>query len=961
MKRIVLISLCILGFLTLKAQKVDNPFRKNTTPASKHIRVKVKAKSTGLVSEKCLTHVLHQEHIEHNRAPQDSLFEQQLNREIARVKQAAMKKGNDTLRIPVIVHVVHNGESVGSGANISRQQVQSQITVLNNDFRRKVNTPGHNSHTDGADTEIEFVLALRDENGKALLEPGINRIDGHQSAWDREDIEKYLKPGTIWDPTKYMNIWVVNFGGQASHLLGYAQFPSLSNLDGLDNNGGLSTTDGVVIRHTAFGTTGTVQAPYDGGRTATHEVGHWLGLRHIWGDGDCYEDDYCDDTPRASQANYACKRTNSCTKFTGRDMIENYMDYTPDGCMNIFTEDQKARMRAVLSKCPRRKELIKSDAAEKGSLPIALFTADKTEVCKDGVIQFSDLSVNNPVAWTWRFFDANTNQTVGTFTNQNPNIRFNRIGVYGLSLVVTNDSGIDSTVDSNYISVLSSSQLKLPYNEDFETLNTFDSWVLYNPDNDRTWQETSDASQAGDWSLKFDNYSLDDDPSGNLDALFSPAIDLSNNSNVYLSFDMAYAQYDAEYSDSLAIYITDDCGETFYIIWKKGGEDLATADDTMAAFLPTANQWVSERIYLGNYSFLGSIHIAIVNWSGWGNNLYIDNLDIFSPSYSAAPSAFFWSPRDTVTVGSKVIYGDYSSNFPTQWSWAFEGGNPATSTEQTVEVVYPNPGTYNISLRASNPVGSDVYTVTDYITVVAKPSIQIKSSDNDNSICKGDSVLLTASGGISYEWLDERGNLLSIDNNVYVKPSIDQGFYVTGEDRHGGVNTASVNIEVETAAVIYLGNDTTIDLNSELLLSIDPNLVNIQWSDNSANTTFNFIASSYGLGTHTVLVYAENSAGCSSRDTIAITVVKSTSIANIDEHEIKVYPNPSNGQVFIEIAEASHALTLVVYDAAGKSVRNIPIGNRNIVEINNLAKGYYQLQVRDLNGIYLFVEKLIIH
>lgn len=961
MKRIVLISLLISGFLALKAQKVDNPFRKTPTQSSRQVRVKITAKNTGFVTEKCLTHVLHQEHIKHNLAPQDSLFERGIRQEIEHLNNVALKKGNDTLRIPVIVHIVHNGESIGKGANISQQQVESQIEVLNNDFRRKVNTPGFNKHSDGADTKIEFVLALRDENGKALLKPGINRIDGNQSTWDHGDIEKYLKPATIWDPTQYMNVWVVAFGGQSSGLLGYAQFPSLSNLDGLENNGGLSTTDGVVVRHTAFGTLGSVEAPYNGGRTATHEVGHWLGLRHIWGDGDCYEDDYCDDTPRASEPNYNCKRNNSCSKFSGNDMIENYMDYTPDGCMNVFTKDQKQRMRAVLSKCHRRKELINSDVAETGSLPIALFTADKTEVCKDGVIQFSDLSVNNPIAWSWRFFDANTKQTIGIFTTQNPSIRFNRIGVYGLSLVVNNGSGIDSIIDSNYVSVLSSGNLKLPYNEDFETLNTFEDWVLYNPDNDRTWHETSDASQSGDWSLKFDNYSLDNDPSGNLDAIFSPAIDLSNNSNVYLSFDMAYAQYDDEYSDSLAIYITDDCGETFYILWKKGGEDLATAEDTLAAFVPTSNQWVSERIYLGDYSFLGSIHIAIVNWSGWGNNLYLDNLDIFSPTYSAAPSAYFWSPRDTVTVGSKVIYGDYSSNFPTQWSWTFEGGNPGTSTEQTVQVTYPNAGTYNVSLRAANPVGSDVYSVTDYITVVAKPSIQIKSSDNDNRICDGDSVLLTASGGITYEWTDDRGNLLSIDNYAYLKPSIDQGFYVTGKDRHGGVNTASVSIEVETPPIVYLGNDTTIKLDDDLLLSLDPNLVNIRWSDNSSNNTLSFKASNYGLGTHTVMVYAENLVGCSGSDTISITVIKPTGFSQSGQNEIKVYPNPTTGKLSIETHGISQPHNVLLYDATGRMVQSHHLNTSGSLQIAPLAKGYYHLELRNNEQALLWFEKVIVY
>ena len=191
-----------------------------------------------------------------------------------------------TITIPVIVHVIHNGEAIGSGANISSAQVISQIEVLNEDFRRKEGTDGFNSHPDGADVEIEFALALRDEFGNELVEAGIHRVNGNMTYWESEGIEKTLKPQTIWNPDKYMNVWTVNFGGDNSSLLGYAQFPSLSGLDGMDANGGLSTTDGVIIGNKYFGRVGEVAEPYDGGRTTTHEVGHWLGLRHIWGDGD---------------------------------------------------------------------------------------------------------------------------------------------------------------------------------------------------------------------------------------------------------------------------------------------------------------------------------------------------------------------------------------------------------------------------------------------------------------------------------------------------------------------------------------------------------------------------------------------------------------------------------------------------------------------------------------------------
>ncbi len=269
-------------------------------------------------------------------------------------------------RIPVVVHVIHNGEQVGFGPNISYEQVLSQIEVLNEDFGREFGTNGFNDDPLGVDTGIEFYLAKYDPDGNLLDEPGIDRIDGGQDSWSirifQNQIENELKPETIWDPERYFNIWTVNFGGFVGRaLLGYAQFPDMSGLNGLDENEGSALTDGVVVGYRYFGSSEKgnfpdLSAPYDLGRTTTHEVGHWLGLRHIWGDGDCSFDDYVEDTPLAAEATEGCPETLfSCGV---ESMIENYMDYTNDRCMNIFTAGQLDRMIMVLENSPRRVELV---------------------------------------------------------------------------------------------------------------------------------------------------------------------------------------------------------------------------------------------------------------------------------------------------------------------------------------------------------------------------------------------------------------------------------------------------------------------------------------------------------------------------------------------------------------------------------------------------------------------------
>ena len=239
------------------------------------------------------------------------------------------RRVNGVIEIPVIVNVLYKT----AAENISVEQIRSQITALNLDFSARNAdynlTSTYNSVKSG-DIEIRFVI----ENEST----DINRKETRKRSWQLNDAMKKESMGGInaTSPETKLNIWVCNL---ASGYLGYAQFP-----------GGPLATDGIVVDDNAFGTTGTAEAPFHKGRTATHEVGHWLNLRHIWGDATCGSDGV-NDTPTHNTANYGCPAAGHTSTCAGNpiEMTMNYMDYTDDACMYMFTLGQKSRMLSVFA------------------------------------------------------------------------------------------------------------------------------------------------------------------------------------------------------------------------------------------------------------------------------------------------------------------------------------------------------------------------------------------------------------------------------------------------------------------------------------------------------------------------------------------------------------------------------------------------------------------------------------
>lgn len=262
------------------------------------------------------------------------------------LKHKNQAKSGALVTIPVVVHVLYNNAT----ENVSNEQIQSQIDALNEDFRLLNSDSLDDTHPFWwytADTQIEFCLASIDPNGNATS--GITRTFTNITGFTGDGTEKFTSLGgkNNWDPTKYLNMWVCDLSGAGS-LLGYAAFPS--DLTAYPDE------DGVVIHYQAFGYVGTAGtggfSGNDLGRTGTHEVGHWLNLRHIWGDEIC-GDDFVPDTQIAEEANYLCPSFpqnpwSACGSDGDGEMYMNYMDYVDDYCMVMFTYDQGTRMLSTL-------------------------------------------------------------------------------------------------------------------------------------------------------------------------------------------------------------------------------------------------------------------------------------------------------------------------------------------------------------------------------------------------------------------------------------------------------------------------------------------------------------------------------------------------------------------------------------------------------------------------------------
>ena len=543
--------------------------------------------------------------------------------------RAALNGGEqraELLIIPIVFHIIHfNGVE-----NISDEQVHDAVSVLNRDFRAlnpDLETVIEEFEDITADIDIEFRLARKDPNGNC--HSGITRTVSTMTFEGEDEVKELIS----WPRDMYLNVWVCE---EASGAAGYAYLP------GSVNNWGNEWLDGIVIQNSYLGSIGTSNTFRS--RTLTHEVGHWLNLRHLWGgsnspglDENCDMDDNVDDTPLSKGWTSCDLDGHSCGSL---DNVQNYMEYSY--CTRMFTEGQKTRMRtAALSSVSDRNELsttsnlIATGVEGDPLLCEASFDVDRNVICIGDGIQFTDNSFHDVTSWSWNFGDGTVVEGSNEELVSNLYHVFEEPGVYEVTLTASNymDELVSAPVT---ITVLDAGAMDSPTTQGFE-VGEFPSehWFLEDPVGDGGWEINSDVAFTGERSLHIENWG--NDLEFNKDYLISSTMDLSapEIEEVRISYKWAYCfkgtSEDDETDDRLRISATGDCGNDWDLRkMHRGFTDLPSADPHFYPFEPSGpGEWNEYTLVLDQTPYMTPHFRVMFEFeSRLGNDIYLDDINI---------------------------------------------------------------------------------------------------------------------------------------------------------------------------------------------------------------------------------------------------------------------------------------------------------------------------------------------
>lgn len=586
----------------------------------------------------------------------------------------------DVYVIPVVFHIIHNN----GAENIPDAQIHDAMRIMNEDYSATNSEIEEvvSAFTDDVGTaDIEFRLAQLDPDGNPTT--GIERIESTET-FVGDDGSK-LNP---WPRDEYLNIWVTDviyISGAAA----YAYRPPAAD--------GNPDADGVISNHRYVGSIGTASGTT--GKTLTHEIGHYLGLPHTWGEtnapgcdgsqqsspcdgaNNCQLDDGINDTPNClgvSAGNCDLNRT-TCGSL---DNIQNFMDYA--SCEANFTKGQVTVMRNVLnSSLADRKDLWKQSNLENTGvtdLTAARFHIEKRAFCTGDTIKFYDESTYEPDSWLWEI----SGPVEITSEDQHPELTFAVPGVYSVKLTVTQGSVTESVTQNNAFAVSEPIGKGLPFFEDFSEDN---GWITDNyleEDEDNVWSYNDEFGSGDNTSYRLFNIGAQ---RNSIDDLIFSSLDFRPLTQINISFDVAYARIAGDNQDALSLLISDDCGENWRTVWTRNGNTLAGSTPiTTVIFEPEVSDW--ETFSVNNLPaqwFSANTMIKFQSSNDGGNHMYIDNINI-SGQYDDVPYLKYpgnGAPamNDNVKLDWQAVPGSSSYDYELDTEESFDSSNKQSGTK----------------------------------------------------------------------------------------------------------------------------------------------------------------------------------------------------------------------------------------------------------------------------------------
>lgn len=577
----------------------------------------------------CFTDEVYREMIvEHPEMLQEQQQLEQFTQDYAR-QHANARQSSTVLIIPIVFHIIHNY----GPENISDAQIHDAVAVLNRDYRKlnadtSVIIPAFQGMA--TDIEVEFRLANIDPNGNCTN--GIDRVASYRTH-NASDLSK-LNP---WPNNSYLNIWTVaDFYALKEGAAAYAYYPSNSVSDAVD---------GVISLSSYVGSIGT--SSVNNSRTLTHEIGHYLNLQHPWGNnnsaGVACGDDGVSDTP-LTKGWLFCPNNNYDVCTNGVDEnFQNYMDYSY--CDVMFTPGQKTRMRAALNSSVQNRNNLwtsgnlvatgTSGTSLQACAPVADFSPEALRICAGDSTRFlSGVDNADTLTYAWSFPSG----TPSTSTLANPYVSYSSPGTYSATLTVTSPGGSNGVTKTNVITVFGSPSLSPIYTDDFENAATFPGGgYVDNPDNSSLykWNRVSGiVGSSGVAAIKMRNSGTN--ALGQFDAWITDPFDLTDYTQCYLKYKLAYSRYNTAKAETLKVYYSTNCGKSWNLRLTKSGASLATTSSAFSNFSPSSSaQWRQETVTLGagsgkpNVRFKFEFESGGTDASPYGdNNLYIDDIEI---------------------------------------------------------------------------------------------------------------------------------------------------------------------------------------------------------------------------------------------------------------------------------------------------------------------------------------------